>query len=413
MKRLVFTFICFFAPLCSEEIFFWHAFEGFLEEKFSELVTEFNQSSQAHQVSLVRKGNYKETYEEGLSALAEGNPPHILQVYEVATLSMMLSSDTFVPVEHILKDFDPSVYIDIIRQFYSDPSGEMLSLPWNASTGILFYNKEAFRQAGLDPECPPKTWPEFEQMGRRLVDAGYMGYTTAWPAAYHLEYICFWHGLPFATERNGLDSLSSRLAFDGEGQTFHFQKLVQWQNEGLFSYSGRYTAEPEAKFAEGTCAILLQGANRLPLLERMCDFEIGVGFMPYWPQLVDEPQALSVGGASFWVLKGFSREEYEAIGEFLTYLSSPEVQAKWHQETGYLPITKEAYRLTKEQNYYQDHPASEIAVLEVMREGSDAYFYGVRLQDYVTIRDQIVDYLEKVLNGEMSPEEALKALTER
>lgn len=406
---VIFLFISF--SLKAHEIYLWHAFEGFIGEKFCKIVEDFNHHSEVHQVIPIYKGNYKETYEEGIHSFDEGQPPHILQVYEVATLSMMLDSNRYVPVEKIMKDyycnFDPFVYIDVVRHFYSSFEQEMLSLPWNASTGILFYNKEAFRKAGLDPERPPQTWLELEEMGEKLVAAGYQGFTTAWPAAYHLEHLCAWHDLPFGTEENGFKSLSGRLIFDAEEQIFHWNKLVEWQQTGLFSYSGRYTAEPENKFTEGQCAILLQGANRLPLLSRSADFEVGVGFMPYWPHLADTPQNLNIGGASFWVMQGFSESEYRAIAQFFEYLSSPAVQANWHQATGYLPITDAAYYLTKKRGFYEDHPAHEIAVLEVMEKTPASNSRGARFGNYVEIRDLIVDYLEKALSGELSAEEAL------
>ncbi|WP_420421139.1 extracellular solute-binding protein [Simkania sp.] len=414
MKNALLVSVLFlFLPLCirAQEIYLWHAFEGFLEEKFLEIVADFNHHLETHQVIPVYKGNYKQTYEEGVRSFDEGHPPHLLQVYEVATLSMMLDFNRYVPVETIMKDyyhnFDPYVYIDIVRHFYSNFEEELLSLPWNASTGILFYNKEAFRQAGLDPERPPRTWLELEEMGEKLIAAGYQGFTTAWPAAYHLEHLSSWHDIPFGTEENGFKSLSGRLIFDQEGQTFHWQKLVEWQQSGLFSYSGRYTAEPEQKFTDGQCAILLQGANRLPLLNRAADFEIGVGFMPYWPHLAESTHNLNIGGASFWVMQGFSESEYRAIAQFFEYLSSPAVQANWHQATGYLPITDAAYYLTKKRGFYQDHPAHEIAVLEVMEKTPTSYSRGARFGNYVEIRDLITDYLEKALAGELTSEDAL------
>lgn len=329
--------------LWSTEIVMVHAFDGFLNEKFSEIVEEFNHQSDSTHVTLKQVKNYQVAYEEGIQSHKQGKGPHILQVYEVATLSMMLDEGRFVPVGDLLEQyqtrFDPDVYIEVVRKFYSAPDGKILSLPWNASTGILFYNKKAFKEAGLDPENPPKTWPELERMGKNLKNAGYIGYTTAWPAAYHLEHLSCWHDIPFATQENGFKGINARLECNHAEQKFHIGKVAEWSKEGIFSYSGRFTEEPEKRFAKGECAILMQGANRLPLLQRLCDFEIGVGFIPYWPHLTDTPHTLNIGGSSFWALSGFSKEEYRSIAEFFTYLSSIEAQKKWHQATGYLPIT--------------------------------------------------------------------------
>lgn len=393
------------------EIVVWHAFDGFLGEKFSEIINEFNAQPGHPHVKLVRKENYQIAFEEGIETHQRGEGPHVLQVYEVATLSMMLKENTYIPVGELMQRyhhrFDPDIYIDAVRKFYSAPNGKMLSLPWNASTGILFYNKKAFAEAGLDPEVPPKTWPELERMAKALKKKGYVGFTTAWPAAYHLEHVSCWHDLPYASHQNGFGGLGARLNFHKGPALFHISKVAKWSKEGLFSYSGRYTAEPERRFAEGECAMLLQGGNRLALLERQSDFEIGVGYIPYWPHLIDQPANLNIGGASFWVLNGFSEEEYRGIVELFFYLSSTEVQAEWHQATGYLPITDAAYYLTKKKGFYETHPASEITVLEVFKNRPGEHSYGMRLGNYVEIRDNIIDHLEKAFSGEVTAEEAL------
>ena len=151
----------------------------------------------------------------------------------------------------------------------------------------------------------------------------------------------------------------------------------------------------------------MQGANRLPILKKKCPFEIGVGFMPYWPHLTEKPHTLNIGGSSFWALQGFSNDDYRSMAEFFTYLSKTEVQKKWHQATGYLPITEAAYEETKKEGFYVVHPAAEIAVLEVMENAPTPHSWGIRLGNYVEVRDLIIDALEKAFSGEMSAQEAL------
>jgi sn-glycerol 3-phosphate transport system substrate-binding protein len=305
------------------------------------------------------------------------------------------------------KKFDPDVYIDAVREFYSTKDNKMFSLPWNASTGILFYNKKAFEKAGLDPNVPPATWEEMESMGVKLVAAGYKGFVTAWPAAYHLEHVCSWHNLPFATEGNGFGGLSARLNFNGPHQIRHLEKLTQWQKEGIFSYQGRYTDLPETCFTKKEAAILMQGANRYPMLKKATSDPIGVGFMPYWKDIKGSPYRLNIGGSSFWFLSGFDAEISQGVAQFFSFLSQTETQSYWHQQTGYLPITEAAYYLTKKKGFYEGNPAAEIAVLEVINRKITPYTKGIRLGNYPIIRDTIIDYLEKALAGEMTPKEAL------
>jgi len=397
--------------LAAKEIVFWHAFEGFLYDKFAEIVEDFNHQSKAYHVTLEFQGSYIDTYKKGVQAFEQGKAPHILQVYEVATQTMMLSPEMFVPVDDLMrryfKKFDPDVYIDAVRDFYSTADGKMFSLPWNASTGILFYNKKAFEEAGLDPNKPPKTWPEMESAGVKLVGAGYKGFVTAWPAAYHLEHICAWNNLPFATKENGFRGLDARLDFNGPYQVRHIAKLTDWQKRGIFQYLGRFTEKPEAAFTEGRAAILLQGANRFPMLKKASSHPIGVGFLPYWPDIPGAPYRLNIGGSSFWAISGFDEDVYRGIAQFFNYLSQVEPQAYWHQQTGYLPITEATYYLSKKKGFYEKNPAAEVAVLEVINGKITPNTKGIRLGNYPIIRDKIIDYLEKAFSGELSAKEAL------
>lgn len=413
MKRVFYLLLLLTAPLVSKpkEIVIWHAFEGFIYDKFAEVVEDFNHQSSAYRIVLVNKGNYTEVYERGLEAFEKGAPPHILQVSEVATQTMMLKPHVFRPVDqlmrHFFKKFDADVYIDAVRDFYSTPDKKMYSLPWNASTGILFYNKKAFKEAGLDANQPPRTWEELEKMGTKLTKAGYIGFVTAWPAAYHLEYTCSWHNLPFATHENGFGGLSARMNFNGPYQIRHLSKLIEWQKKNIFQYTGRFIAEPEKMFTTAKSAILLQGSNRFSMLKKASEDPIGVGFIPYWADINDAPYRLTIGGSSFWAMEGFDEEIYRGIAQFFAYLSLPEVQAYWHQQTGYLPLTEAAYYLSKKKGFYATNPAAEVAVLEVMNNRITPNTKGIRLGNYTIIREKIIDNMEKALRGELTAKEAL------
>lgn len=418
MKRFFFliTFVFSARIFATTDIIFWHAFEGFLADKFTEIVEDFNHQSKGYHVTLVFKGNYNEVFQKGVEAFELGNPPHILQVFEVATQTMMLKPEMFIPVDdlmrHYFKKFDTDVYINTVRDFYCTHNNKMFSLPWNASTGILFYNKAAFEKAGLDPENPPRTWEEIEKAGLKLVSSGYKGFVTAWPAAYHLEHVCSWHNLPFATEENGFKGLKARLIFNGPYQIRHLKKLVDWQKQGIFSYEGRLATQPEKSFSDGKSAILLQGSNRFPMLKKASNHPIGVGFMPYWSDITGAPYRLNIGGSSFWAIKGFDEDVNRGIAHFFSYLSQTEVQAYWHQQTGYLPITEAAYYLSKKKGFYEQNPAAEIAVLEVMNNKVTPNTKGIRLGNYPIIREKIIDYLEKAFAGEMTADAALAQAVE-
>lgn len=400
-------------PVYGFELRIWHALEGPFEFQFQEMVDTFNSQNRDFYVILERKGNYTETVDAGIEAFYQGLPPHLLLGSEISTQTLMLKQDMFVSIEDLFHKFkfalDPKNYIDIVREFYSNSEGKFQSLPWNCSAPILFYNKKAFEKAGLNPERPPKTWEELEAMAPRLQKKGYCVFTTAWPAAYHLEHYCVIHNIPFASHGNGLDSLSARLMFDVPKVEHHLSKLVEWKKKNIFIYGTQDNSYAEKLFTSDKCAILLHGANRYPVLNADAKFSIGSGPLPYWKKFVDQPSNLNIGGASFWVFSGLCDQEYLGIVKFLKFLSSSKVQLRWHRTTGYLPITHKACQKSLEDNLNLGlQKAGKIAIESVTRQKPTTYTRGIRLGNYPEIRAIIIGYLEKVLSGKLSPSVALQ-----
>lgn len=405
-------------PAYGFELKIWHALEGPFETQFQEMVDTFNSQNRDFYVILERKGNYTETVDAGIEAFYQGLPPHLLMGSEISTQTLMLKQDMFVSIEDLFNKFkfalDPKNYIDIVREFYSNSEGKFQSLPWNCSVPVLFYNKKAFEKAGLNPDKPPKTWEELEAIAPRLQKRGYYVFTTAWPAAYHLEHYCIIHNIPFASHGNGLDSLSARLMFDVPKVEHHISKLVEWKKKNIFIYGTQDNAFAEKLFTSDKCAILLHGSNRYGVLNADAKFSIGCGPMPYWKKFSENPANLNIGGASFWVFSGLCEQEYLGIVKFLKFLSSSKVQLRWHRTTGYLPITRKACQKSLEDNLTLGiQKAGKIAIESVTRQKPTTFTRGIRLGNYPEIRLIIINYLEKVLSGKLSPSIALqKAVSE-
>ncbi len=332
------------------EIQWWHAMGGALGERVVEIADNFNRSQSEYKLIPVNKGNYTETVTAGIAAYRAGKPPHILQVFEVGTATMMSAKGAIKPVHELMEEtgesFDPGAYLAAVTGYYTTPAGEMLSLPYNSSTPVLYYNKDAFQAAGLDPEAPPKTWPEVETAVKALKASGSAcPFTTAWQSGVHLENMGAWHNVPFATKANGFDGLDTELAFNGAAQVAHIGAMGEWAKEGLFVYSGRRN-EGGARFRGGECAIFTESSAGYAGIKAEAKFAFGVGNLPYWPEVTEKPHNTIIGGASLWVMAGHEEAEYKGVAKFFSFLSSPEAQASWHQTTGYLPITTAAYDLT-------------------------------------------------------------------
>ena len=392
------------------EIQFWHSMTGALGDRVTDLAKRFNDSQKDYKVVPVFKGTYPESMAALVAATRAGNPPHIVQIFEVGTATMMASGKAIKPVYEVMalggQKFDSKAYIPAVAGYYSTPDGRMLSFPFNSSTAVFSYTKDAFKKAGLDANNPPKTWPAVAAAAAKLKVAGEKcGYTTGWPSWVQFENFSAWHDLPFATKQNGFAGSDARLEIVNPLQIKHVANLVDWSKKGYFTYGGR-TNEAESKFFSGECAMLTSSSAAYANIKRNAKFDFGIAPLPYYPDAPGAPQNSIIGGASLWVMNGKKPEEYKGIARFFTFLSQPELQAEWHQQTGYLPITMAAYEITKKSGFYDKNPGTNVSV-EQMIVKTTKNSRGVRLGNFVQVRDAIQEELEAALAGKKSPEQAV------
>jgi sn-glycerol 3-phosphate transport system substrate-binding protein len=411
---------CVLGPTGAEavvEVQWWHAMPGELGYQLEKLAAEFNASQRDYKVVPVFKGLYSETMLAALYAQRLREHPAIVQVAEIATATMMAARNTIVPVYQLMREehepFDPAAYIPAVAGYYADGDGNMLSFPFNSSTPILYYNKDQFRYAGLDPEAPPSTWPELEATAKKIRAAGYpCGFTTHWPSWINVENFSAFHGLQIATRDNGMTATDAELTIDNPTMVKHLAALAAWQRDGIFVYGGR-TTRADRKFLTKECAVFLaSSATRADILAG-ANFEVGYGMLPYWPEIVGAPQNSIIGGGSLWVLRDRPAAEYKGVAKFFGYLSRPDVQARWHQVTGYLPITHGAHQLTRDQGFYRRTPGADVSIKQITLNPPLPYTRGLRLGSYVLIRDIIEEEMEATFSGRKKAEAALKSAVAR
>jgi sn-glycerol 3-phosphate transport system substrate-binding protein len=401
------------------EIQWWHAMQTQLGEWVKDLAEGFNKTQSEYRVVPVFKGTYAETMTGAIAAFRAKQQPHIVQVFEVGTATMMAAKGAVKPVYELMAEsgekFDPSAYLPAVTGYYTTSDGKMLSLPFNSSTPVFYYNKDAFKKAGLDPGAPPRTWPEVGEHAKKLMAAGFpCGFTTAWPVWIHLENLSAWHNLSFATKGNGFGGLDTELRFNGPLQVKHVQQLAEWQKTKAFDYGGR-TNESKAKFYTGECPMWTESSAGYAGVVKAAEgkFEFGISRLPYWPDVAGAPQNSIIGGATLWVLAGHKPAEYKGVAKFFNYLSSPEVQAASHQRTGYLPITLAAYEQTKRQGFYDKHPGTDTSILQMNNKPPTEHSKGLRLGNLVQIRDVVAEELEGALAGKKSAKDALDSAVKR
>jgi len=398
------------------EVQWWHAMGGRLGEKVNAIAEGFNASQTEYKVVPVYKGNYTETMTAAIAAFRAKQQPHIVQVFEVGTATMMAAEGAIYPVYQLMKDsgkaFDPKAYLSTVTGYYTDTDGNMLSMPFNSSTPVLYYNKDAFKKAGLDPNSPPTTWEEMGAAAKKLQAAGTQcGFTTGWQSWVQLENFSAWHNVPFASESNGFGGINTELKFNSPLHVKHVGQLAEWQKSKVFDYGGR-RSDSAPKFYNGECAMYMNSsAAYAGVKSNAKDFEFGVSMLPHWEG--QKPQNTIIGGATLWVLRGHDEAEYKGVAEFFSYLSSAEVQADWHQFTGYLPITHAAAKLTEEQGFYTKNPGTDTAIKQMTLNDPTANSKGLRLGNFVQIRDIINEELEAVWAGDKTAQAGLDAAVER
>ena len=371
------------------EIQWWHAMSGALGEWINDLAKDFNNSQKNYKVVPVFKGTYDEAMTAAVAAFRAGNAPHVLQVFEVGTATMMASKGAIVPVADVMSKagikFDPAAYVPAVAGYYTAPNGQMLSFPFNSSTTVLWYNKDAFKAAGLDPEKPPVTWPEVIEATKKLKASGHKcPYTTSWVSWTQLESFSAWHNTEFATQGNGMKGMDARLKVNEPLQVRHIQNLADMAKDGLFVYKGRANAA-DPVFVSGECAMTTGSSALYGNLKR---------------------------GASLWVMAGRKADEYKGVAEFFDFLSRPEEAAKSHQRTGYLPLTIASFELTEKSGFYKQNPGTDVSVTQMIRKTTDNS-RGIRLGNHVQIRTIIDEELEQVWGGKKAAKDALDAIVKR
>jgi sn-glycerol 3-phosphate transport system substrate-binding protein len=390
-------------------IHWWHAMGGQLGEAVEALAKQFNDSQPDYEVRPLRKGTYAETLTAAIAAYRAKQPPHIVQVYEVGTQTMLLSGAVY-PVYQLMKDqqiaIDWQQFIPPVLSYYTK-DGNLYSMPFNSSTPILYYNKDAFVKAGLDPDKPPATWQDVALFSKKLMAAGAVkcGFSIGWPSWTMVENMHAWHDQPFATQQNGFGSLDTQLQINGEFGVKHIGQLAAWQQDNIFSYGGR-RGEADPKFVNGECAMYIQSSALIGGFARQITFPWGTGELPHWGAPYKKQNSI-IGGATLWVMQGHKPAENKGIAQFLAFLAATPQQKRWHQQTGYLAISKTALEELRQEGHFTQTPVQWTAFSQMTRAEPTANTGGIRLGNFVQLRDIIEAELENIFAGKKTAKQGL------
>ena len=399
------------------QVEFWHAMGGQLGEITDGFAAKFNETSSSCQVNSTYKGNYTENMTQSIAAFRAGEQPHITQVFEVGTATMMAAEDrgAVYPVYKLMEDagiaFDQSAYLPAVISYYTDTEGKLLSLPFNSSTPVLWYNKTALDAAGV---AVPTTWDELEAAARALKANGVAKpFSFGWQSWTQIENYSAWHNIEMGSQQNGFAGLDTEFSFNNDAVANHIARIAEMAKEGLFAYGGR-RGDSRGQFVNGETALWINSSAYYGGFKNdIKDFEFGQTMLPLDTAVAQAPQNSIIGGATLWVLQGHEQAEYTCVAEFFQFLSAPEQQAFWHQNTGYVPITNAAYDLSKDQGFYNTDPGTDTAIKQLRLNAPSPASKGLRFGNFVQIRDVINEELEAVWAGDKTAKEALDTAVER
>lgn len=412
------------------KIVFWHAMTGANNDEIERIARDFNASQQDVELQPIFKGTYPETLTAAIAAWRAGQAPHVVQVFEVGTGTMLAAGPAVKQVWQLAQEtgaaIDPSKYIPAVRGYYSLPDGRMASMPLNSSTAVMWYNKDAFEMAGLDPEKPPATWPEFVTAARALRDkwakptqakAGgpdLYATTTSWATWIQFEEFAAIHNLPYATKADGFEGLDTELKLNHPAMVRQLQRLMDLSKEGAFRYAGRDNA-PDPIFYSGQAAIGFGSSAGRGDIVRNAKFKWAPALLPYDPEVTTAPNNTIIGGASLWTMTTPSRSpaEYKAVASFLQFIGQPAQDAMYHQHTGYVPVTLAGFEATKQQGYYEKNPGADLAIQSLTRGTVTENSRGLRLGRLPEIRNIMYEEMEKAFQGQQTAQQALDSSVAR
>ena len=320
------------------EIQWWHAMGGVNGERVNKIAEDFNASQSDYKIVPSYKGNYTETMTAAIAAFRAKQQPHLVQIFEVGTATMMAAKGAVYPVEKLMADsgesFDKADYLPAVISYYQSSEGELLSMPFNSSTPVLWYNKDALEKAGAKV---PETWADVKTAAQQLVDSGMKcGLSFGWQSWVMVENFSAWHNLPVGTKENGFAGFDTELTFNNDKVANRLDDIAAMSKGNLFQYGGR-RGDSLPLFTNGECGMWMNSSAYYGSIKGQAKFNFGQTMLPLDTDVASKPQNSIIGGATLWALAGHEAEEYKGLAKFMTYLSSAEVQAWWHQETAHMP----------------------------------------------------------------------------
>lgn len=380
-----------------EKIIFWHAMGGNFQPTLNKIVEEYNKSQDKIEVEALYQGSYQEALNKFKSVQGTDKAPALIQLNEIST-EYMYNSGAITPMQEFVKkdNYDLTKLEDTLINYYTI-NGTLYSMPFNSSASILLYNKDAFKEVGLDPEKAPKSYKELAEAAKKLTKGteryGFAMIMDAW----FIEQLLANENTLYVNEENGRAGKSpTAVAYNGEKIKTIFNWLNDMYRDNTATSYGKEYQNTRAAFLSGKVSMYIDSSAGIQQLTELANFEIGSAYVP---SENGEFTGVPIGGASLWITNSVIDEKQAAAWDFVKYAVSKESQALWASSTGYYSVNKEAYDLDLLKKDLEKTPQKLVAVNEIKDTQKTAATSGAIVGVFPELRKVMTDSMEKVYVG--------------
>lgn len=399
------------SSFAATKITWWHGMSGHNGDVINEIAKRFNASQTACELTPVSKGTYEEALAAGIAAFRSHQQPNILQVFDAGSATIINAKGAVIPAEDLIKKaghpFDRNAFIEGVKYLYADKDGKFIGMPFNSSAPIMYTNTDALKKAGVEA---PKTWEDFEKIAPKLKEAGFVPLVQSQLTWEFTENFFARNNIQFASNNNGYDGAAgTTLNVTDPNHEMMYQKLKDWADKGWFGYYGAGWSDNQKVFEQNKAALWIGSSGSFGGLQKTAQMPFSADFLPYWGSIKGAGVHSFIGGAALFAMSGKPDDENNCTAAFFEFLTSPDIQVYWHENTGYVPITKAAYEQATKEGYYKKQPVAEVGIKQLLLPGGE-WDKGYRLGFYPQIREVMEREYGRIFSGETTVKDAMETI---
>ncbi|MGL5202679.1 ABC transporter substrate-binding protein [Cetobacterium sp.] len=390
--------------LGKEKVVFWHSMSGGLQTSLNKIVSDYNSSQNSVEIEAIYQGSYEETIGKFKAISGTKDAPTLIQMNDIST-SFMYNSGAITPMQNFIEQdkFDVNTLEDALLNYYRI-DGKLYSMPFNSSTAIMIYNKDAFREAGLDPNTPPKSYAEFAEYSKKLVKKNSNGSVDRYGSAvlmygWFIEQFLANDRVTYVDKNNGRTGETPTSVTYKKDLPKILEFLRGMYKDGSATSYGRDWDSIRTAFSSGKVAMYFDSSAGIKGVINNSNFEVGTGFV------LNESGNFNgsvVGGASLWITNSSADSTQKAAWDFIKYATSKDIQSYWSINTGYYPVNKASYDTAEMKQNMEQYPQFGTAVAEIKETKPSYSTQGAIIGVFPELRDKMVEAMEANYEGKTS-----------